>query len=64
MPILKEKEINTSKLDVCRHCHGTGVIWQFIELVPCPVCDGRRVVRKTLNGVLKVESLPPEQDID
>ena len=57
MSVHKEKEFETTRLEVCRNCHGTGKVYGFLELTTCPVCDGRRVVKKTVKGVLTVESL-------
>ena len=60
MSVHKEKEFTTSRMEVCRNCHGTGEVEEFLGRVTCPVCDGRRVVRKTVKGVLTVESISSE----
>ena len=49
MPTYKTTDFKSVRMDVCRHCHGTGVDEQGYQ---CPVCDGKRLVKKTVEGVL------------
>lgn len=58
MPIYKEKEFNTTHVECCRNCKGTG----YVNNVPCPVCDGCGRVVKTVKGTLTVESYKKENE--
>lgn len=58
MPVNKTTEFESSRIEICRNCRGTGRVrkWDGEEKT-CPICDGRGRVRKTTKGVLTVESL-------
>lgn len=56
MDIIKETSFVSTRLEVCRHCQGTG---QRDGKV-CPTCGGQRIVRKTIEGKVTVQRLSVE----
>ncbi len=53
----KKRKYDKEKIDVCRNCHGSGVvpIYQDGPLSTCPVCRGSGHIKKTVKIELTIE---------